>query len=129
MAGREERHNVLVLGCERHKAFSRMLREIKLVPTFVRSLEGLLHALRHMQAAAILVDRTQRIVDELELVLNVRDLDKEIPILLVGSLPEARVDAILSSRHRTYLIRKPIDSRSLAGDIKGLATKAPSSLA
>ena len=77
-----------------------------------------------MQAAAVLVDRDQKIVDELELVLNVRDLDKEIPILLVGSFRETSVDALLSSRHATFLVRKPINSRSLLGDLEGLTTGA-----
>jgi DNA-binding NtrC family response regulator len=120
----ERNRNVLVLGSERNEAFAQVLHEIKLAPTFVRTLEGVVHALRHMKATAVLVDRNQGGADELELVLNVRDLDPEIPIILIGSTREGRADEILSSQQATYLVRKPMNSKSLAGDLKGLAKRA-----
>jgi DNA-binding NtrC family response regulator len=120
----ERKRNVLVLGSERNKAFAQMLREIGIAPTFVRTLEGVVHALRHMKAAAVLVDRNQGGADDLELVLNVRDLDPEIPIILIGATRGDRADEILSSQQATYLIRKPMNSKSLAGDLEGLAKRA-----
>jgi DNA-binding response OmpR family regulator len=120
----ERTRNVLVLGSERNKAFAQVLREIKLAPTFVRTLAGVVHALGHMKASAVLVDRNQGAVDDLELVLNVRDLNPEIPIILIGGRREDRADEILSSQQATYLIRKPMNSKSLAADLKGLAKRA-----
>ncbi len=122
------KRSVLVLGSDTNKAFVQTLRELSLVPSFVNSLEGVVHALRHMQARAILVDRDQRGADDLELVLNVRDLDPEIPIILIGSSQEERAERILSSRERTFLICKTTNCRSLAGEIGPLLEAAgPSS--
>jgi CheY-like chemotaxis protein len=124
--GGEENGNlpVLVLGYNRGKAFARTLADTGLSPMFLNSMEGLLHALSHTQAKAILVDREQEKADELELVLNVRDMDEEIPILLVGPAPEQRTDRILQRQHATFLIRKPITDRSLAQELKAFTEPA-----
>jgi hypothetical protein len=120
----ETGRSVLVLGSERKRALSQVLSEIELAPTFATSLEGILHALRHTQAVAILVDRDQRIADELELVLNVRDLNRDIPILLIGSPREDRADEVLLRQPGTFLIHKPANSSSLAASLKAFTKEA-----
>jgi len=107
-----------VLGYDRGKAFSRTLADTSFFPTFLNSLEGLLHALSHTRAKAILVDREQKKADELELVLNVRDMDGRIPILLIGSTRSEGTDKILQGQHATFLVRKPITDCSLAEELK-----------
>jgi DNA-binding NtrC family response regulator len=124
MKTQEKMRTVLVLGSKRRKAFLRMLNETELAPVFVSSLEGILHAVRHTQAIAILVDREQRRTDELELVLNVRDLDPQIPIVLIGTSHKDPADEVLSNQRRTFLIPEAIDSRSLAGCLKGFTKDA-----
>lgn len=116
--------SVLVLGSDRNKAFVQTLLRLELVPTFVRSLEGVVHAMRHMRARALLVDRDQRGADDLELVLNVRDLEPEIPIILIGSTGQGPADEILSSLAKTFLIHKPTNSGSLAADLGPVAEEA-----
>jgi len=111
---------VLVLGCDRSVTFTETLRDVSFSPTFLKSLEAVLHALRHSQAAAILVDRDQNRADELELVLNVRDMNEEIPIILIGSSPDKRTDRILMSQSATFLIDEPIDDSSLGRELKAL---------
>jgi DNA-binding response OmpR family regulator len=101
-----------------------MLSKLKLVPTFVRSLEDVVHAIRHMQATAVLVDRDQGGTDDLELVLNVRDLDAKMPIILIGPAHKDHADEILSRQAGTFLIHKPINSRSLDADLKKVAMEA-----
>jgi hypothetical protein len=53
----ERRHPVLVLGNSRDKAFEQTLSDICFFPTYLKSMEGVLHELRHVQTTAILVDR------------------------------------------------------------------------
>ena len=106
--------SVLVVGSERSKVIARLVRELELVPTFVGSLQAALHALRHMRALAILVDRDQKRADDLELVLNVRDLDPRIPVLLIGATRDSRTERILSRQTATFLITRSGDGGSLA---------------
>jgi DNA-binding NtrC family response regulator len=117
--GKEQgNHPVLVLGHDRGKAFSRTLADTSFSPKFLNSMEALLHALSHTRAKAILVDREQNKADELEFVLNVRDMDGGIPILLIGSTRNEGTDKILEGRHATFLVRKPITDCSLAEELK-----------
>ena len=112
---------VLVLGCDGNATFTKTLRDVSLSPTFLKSLDALLHALRHSQATAILVDRDQKKADELELVLNVRDMDEKIPVILIGPSTDKRTDRILLNQPATFLINEAIDDSSLARELKALA--------
>ncbi len=118
--GRRHARSVLVLGSETNRALSQTLGKVNLEPKFVRTLPGVVHALRRMQASAVLIDRGQEGVDALELVLNIRDLDGAIPIILIGSRGEGRTDAILAAQPGTFLIRKASTNRSLEEDLKRL---------
>jgi CheY-like chemotaxis protein len=112
-----KKYPVLVLGCDRDGSFTKTLSDFRFSPTFLRSTEAVLHALRHTQAKAILVDRDQKAADELELVLNVRDMDEEIPIILIGSSTDERTERILMSLPATLLIDKPIRDTSLGREL------------
>jgi hypothetical protein len=87
-------------------------------------MNGVLHALHHMQATAILVDRDQKEVDELELVLNVRDMDAHIPIILIGSTTDEHMDLILSNQPATFIVPKSVGDPSLRDALTGLAQNA-----
>jgi len=115
-----KKYPVLVLGHDRDESLTKTLSDFHFSPTFVGSTEAALHALRHMQATAILVNRDQKTADELELVLNVRDLDEEIPIILIGSSTDRRTERILMSLPGTFLIDKPIRDTSLGRELRGL---------
>jgi CheY-like chemotaxis protein len=87
-------------------------------------MEGVLHELRHVQTTAILVDRNQKEVDELELVLNVRDMDGNIPIILIGSTTDEHMDLVLSNQPATFVISKPVGDPSLRDALRGLVQNA-----
>jgi len=122
----ERRHSVLVLGNSRDKAFEQTLSDICFSATFLKSMEGVLHKLRHVQTTAILVDRDQKKADELELVLNVRDMDENIPIILIGSTTDELTELILASQPATFIIPKPIGDPSLGSALRGLMQNAVS---
>jgi hypothetical protein len=124
MKTEEKRHPVLVLGNSRNKAFEQTLCDICFSPKFLSSMEGILHALRHMHATAILVDRDQKKVDELEFILNVRDMDGDIPIFLIGSATDEHMDLILSNQPATFIVPKPVGDPSLRDALRGLAQNA-----
>ena len=114
----EQKIALLVLGSERKKGFVETLRELRFNPTFLGSMEAVLHALRHMRASAILVDRDGKKADDLELVLNVRDVDERIPIILVGSPSQRQTEALLWRQPATFLIHKPVNDASLLQELR-----------
>jgi DNA-binding NtrC family response regulator len=120
MKKEERRHPVLVLGNSWDKAFEQTLSDICFSPTFLNSIEGVLHELHHVQAMAILVDRDQKRADELELILNVRDMDENIPIILIGSTTDEHTELILASQPATFVIPTPVGDPSLRDALTGL---------
>jgi DNA-binding NtrC family response regulator len=113
---------LLVLGSARNRAFARILRELRFEPTFLASMEELLHALRHTRASAVLVDRDKGNADDLELVLNIRDLDDRVPIILIGSPGEAETEVLLRRQPATILIHKAAGDNSLRQDLRPFLT-------
>ncbi len=114
----EQRISLLVLGSARNKAFARILRESRFEPTFLTSMEEVLYALRSTQASAVLVDRDGKSADDLELVLNIRDLDERIPIILIGSPAEGRTEELLRRQPATILVHKAAGDTSLRQDLR-----------
>ena len=118
--------SLLVLGSDRNRAFVKTLKALRFDPTFLGSMEAVLHALRHVQASAILVDRNGKKADDLELVLNIRDLDERIPIILIGSPAEGQTETLLWRQPATFLIHKPANDPSLRQELRQfLAAEAP----
>lgn len=114
---KEDKVSLLVLGSDRNRAFTETLRDLRFDPVFLGSMEALLHALRHSQASAILVDRDRKKADDLELVLNIRDVDERIPIILVGSPAHNRTEALLFRQPATFVIHKPVNDSSLRREL------------
>ncbi len=108
---------LLVLGSEGNRTFRETLRELHMNPTFLGSMEAILYALRHSQAVAVLVDRDRSEADDLELVLNIRDLDETIPIFLVGSPAQRQTETLLWRQPATFLINKPLSDTSLGQEL------------
>ena len=114
---KEKKTALLVLGSERNRTFRETLRELRFDPTFLGSMEAVLYALRHTQASAVLVDRDRSEADDLELVLNIRDLDDRIPIFLVGRPARRQTEDLLWRQPATFLIHKAVNDTSLGQEL------------
>jgi len=76
---------LLVLSGERNRTrIVRSLEESEFRALFFHTMEGLLGQLHAHGAAAVLADRDQERVDVLELILNVRDISRHVPVLILG---------------------------------------------
>ena len=75
-----------VLICaHRHSAMAGALLDSGCVPLVRERIDEALDTLRHEQIGGVLVDAASADVDALEFVLNVRDIDSAVPILVTAS--------------------------------------------
>jgi len=66
-----------------------------------------LRALRHEREALLLVDAEHSDVDVLEVLLNVRDIDQTVPILVIGDAQIPReCDQLMQSLQRVVFVSK-----------------------
>jgi len=95
---------VLVLGSGDNKGLIELLFNMGLAPLVRGSIEGALERIRHERFAMVVVDRSGAEVDVLEFILNVRDINVELPIVVVGRSDDRLDDQILQAQFKTFLI-------------------------
>ncbi len=95
---------VLVLGNHANKDLVEVLSSIGFAPQVWGSMQHSLDKLRHEKFAAILVDLKFTHADVLEFILNVRDIDKEVPVVVVGTVEDERIDRTIVKQARTRVL-------------------------
>jgi DNA-binding response OmpR family regulator len=94
---------VLVLGNHANRKLIDVLSDSGFIAEVWGSVQHSLERLKRQKFGAVLVDRKFTHADVLEFVLNVRDMDADVPVLVIGSGPE-RTDRKISEQARTVVV-------------------------
>lgn len=114
--------SILILGSNENKELTEPLFELGLTAIVRESMQQALEKLRSGIFGAIIVDRQHAECDVLELVLNVRDLDEDIPIFVLGRFPGTEDDKLALADRKTFVmdgikeIQVEIGKAATAGD-------------
>jgi two-component SAPR family response regulator len=65
-----------------------------------------LEKLRHGKFAAILVDRKCTHADVLEFILNVRDINENISVIVIGTAEDERIDKTILEQDHTIILNE-----------------------
>lgn len=84
------------------------------------TIEAALDRLRHERCAAVVVDRKYTDADILEFVLNVRDVDNDIPVIVIGPLREQAVRKTLDRQDSTITIDEVEDAGALTERLRAV---------
>ncbi|NQT19869.1 MAG: hypothetical protein HQ592_09195 [Planctomycetes bacterium] len=95
---------VLVLGTDDNKELIELIFNAGLAPVVRKTMRGVLAKLPTERFTAILVDRDHSNDDLLEFVLNVRDIDIEIPVFIVGEPADPKSDEMLTRLRNIHFI-------------------------
>ena len=87
------------------------------------SIEEVMNSLKHGRFTAILTYRELLAEDPLELILNVRDRDSNIPIIVFGASNDENYERILAGRDGVYVL--PDVRQSVRIDLPGLLSAQP----
>jgi len=101
---------VLVLGNHANRDLVEVLSNIGFAPQVWGSMQPSLDKLRHEKFAAILVDLKFTHADVLEFILNVRDIDKKVPVVVIGTVEDERIDRTIVKQAHTRVLTE-IESR------------------
>lgn len=74
--------NILVISDDENSNIIKFIYRNKLMPIIRRSILPALELIRHQDVSAIIVDKNHQHIDTLEFILNVRDINKNIPIIV-----------------------------------------------
>lgn len=119
---------VLVLGTYANRNLIEVLFNIGFSPLVREDIQGALTKLRHEQFTAIVVDRKYANTDVLEFVLNVRDIDKEIPVVVLGKLTDEAVHRTLQNQNQTIVVEEIGNTEKLAEKLEQILTSPEGSI-
>ena len=97
---------VLVLGNHANRDLVEVLSGLGFASQVWGSVQHSLDKLRHEKFAAILVDRKFTHADVLEFILNVRDIDKSISVVVIGPAKDERIDRTILKQDHTIILRE-----------------------
>jgi hypothetical protein len=112
---------VLVVSSQVETNLVDALVSIGFSPLVRESIQSALDGLRHEKFAAIVVNQKRAKVDVLEFILNVRDIDTEIPVLVVGPLHDEPTYKTLQRLSNTAILREFESAESLAKSLEAAA--------
>jgi DNA-binding NtrC family response regulator len=113
---------VLVLGTRESKGLIEVLFDVGFTPIVRQRMQAVLEKLRPGLFAAIIVDRNHVDVDVLEFVLNVRDIDEQTPIVVIGQATDTQNDQALLSQRRIFLLCEFDAPDRLANELEQVLT-------
>ena len=62
--------------------------------------------LRHGRYAAVVIDRTHSVTDIIECVLNLRDMDEDVPVVAVGGGYLSEEEKVLPRQPRVWMFKE-----------------------
>lgn len=95
---------VLVLGNHARRDLVEVLSGLGFASQVRGSMQHSLDKLRHEKFAAVLVDLEFTRADVLEFILNVRDIDKEVPVVVIGTVKDERIDRMIVKQAHTRVL-------------------------
>ncbi len=115
-----EKESVLVISMTTRGVVARAAVKCGYAVTTVRDVPESVDCLRKRKYRAVLVDLDASDLDPLELVLNVRDFDAAVPIVVMASLWDAANITSLGTQPRTMLVAKSDNVADLSRDLARL---------
>ncbi len=103
--------NFLVISCDRESVILKMLFTSGCDTVVVEGVAQALRKIKNNTYPAVIVDAQTCRIDILEFVLNVRDFNSDIPIVVSGCVLESDAEAeILRKQQHLFLFSNPLGS-------------------
>lgn len=97
-------NTILVFGIDEESKVKDAVFEAGYVPIVRDSMNEAISKLRHEEFIAVIVQQDQIEADTLEFILNLRDLNTQVPVFIVGINRDDEEKQVLSKQQNTILI-------------------------
>lgn len=98
---------VLVLTHDEHSDLIDTLFDLGYVPLIRHKMVSALKDIHHKSAAAVFLDVQFVEIDALEFVINVRDIDQQLPIVILNGSIEGETEIL--NQQNTFIIARAFD--------------------
>ncbi len=111
-------NSVLLLGSNMKNRIINSIFDMGYTPILRDKMNEAFYKIRHDNFKAILIDRDRVEIDALEFILNVRDIDQDIPIIVFGKPVKAYNDHLLQKQENVFLL--PQNTEQLKKDLNNI---------
>ena len=118
-------YSVLVVGSVSNARLVDAIFAMGLVPVVRDRLATVVSALRGQCFEAVVVDSAHSADDPLELVLNLREFDTDVPVVVLMGLDRMQEGLILASLHGTVVVRSSSKYGHLVSALADVLGAAP----
>ena len=98
--------SILVLGQKERSDIARLLYEQGFTPLVRDNMQKILEKLGHDDITAVVMDTDNASTDIIEFVLNVRDINQDVPIVIVGTEVTANEVQALERQHNIVILNE-----------------------
>jgi DNA-binding NtrC family response regulator len=109
--------NVLILGDQQRHQIENSLKLMNYTPIVRASVDHCLDLLRNYFYFAVLIDRAFSPADVLEFVLNVRDIDCDVLIIIIGRSEDEPLDPKIQQQGNIAFVNQLVDIESFIQDL------------
>ena len=95
---------VLVLSTDNEGDLVETLFGLGLIPLVRQNMMQALHKIRHERFVAVFLDLDHSRADALEFVLNIRDIDRRIPVIVIGEPDNDCERQVLAKQPETFFV-------------------------
>jgi len=108
---------VLILGSYANQEYVEALSNIGFVPEVRGSVRHSLDKVRRQRFSGVVVDRKFTNADVLEFILNVRDINPKIPVVIIGFGNDKRIDRKITKQDHTRVLDEFDRGETLAKEL------------
>ena len=108
---------VLVLGNIANRKLVEVLSGLGFAAQVWGSVQHSLEKIRHQKFTAILVDQKFTHADVLEFILNVRDIDKKVPVVVIGNGAEEKITQKIAKQDYTTVLSEVESNDKLTNEL------------
>ena len=108
---------LLIIGSHRSQEYVEALAKMGFVPEVRGSVRHSLDKVRRQRFGGVIVDRKFTHADVLEFILNVRDINRTIPVVVIGIGKNERVEGKITKQHRTRVLDEFDRGQTLAREL------------
>jgi DNA-binding NtrC family response regulator len=108
---------LLILASHRSQEYVEALSKIGFVPEVRGSVRHSLDKVRRQRFSGVIVDRKFTHADVLEFILNVRDINRTIPVVVIGSGKDKRIEGKINKQDHTRVLGEFDRGQTLAKEL------------
>ena len=116
---------VLILGDHQRHQIEGILQRMNYAPLVRGSVQHCLELLRTRFLFAVFIDREFNQADVLEFVLNVRDLDCDVPVVVIGRSKDPELDSKIEQQGNVIIVDRIEEIESSFHDMRPMFGAIP----